>query len=866
MMKIGSEGTIRRLSGQRWKVLILYLAILTPFAIFYRSWIRGQLPDYRYAFYSLMAISMFLLFRFSLGGSLERLTKTLSSKAILLLPLFSTMFYLLAVVGLKPEYYGWGDLAFGYSAGLFFTSIILLLFLVNRYAAWSMQILLGITLSLVIATVYAYNRAFGYRIGMEEIFAIAQTNVRESIEFIWAFFHPVYGLALLFLIAAYFILLSREMVRVSGSRVVLTLLVLVILSGGAAFLGRHQVRIVNHLIYAVDSYRQQMRQYNDAREARKSRDNFVSSLPDELFPQIHVLVIGESATSRHMGIYGYFRDTTPHLEERRESLVIFEDALSPESITVSVLPKVLTAASDQDYIAFNSSKAHDLLEVAGKSGYQTYWISNQNRVGIFENMVSVIAEGANTKVWLKDRRAGSNKGKTDYDEIIIDELSRVLTDPGPFKMVILHLMGSHSKYRQRYPTEEFTAYREELGSMFFGNAVDQSRFVNPYDNSIRYTDYVLDGLIGALEEFGGSATLTYISDHGEAPALRTGHNSAKHSSYHVSVPFFIWISPEFQEQNPKKVSFIKENSAKPFNTEDVFHSILDLSMVESDVVDNKRSIFSGDYVERPRNVINSGFKYDEYDENTDSITRSRNVLKDIEGKYGEQFRKKIWAHRVNSIGALMEAKDLFQGVEFDVNYDSKKKVFSIYHEPAPVTGLILEEYLEAIRDKPEMGLWMDLKNVSRDNLGDIVRRLEYLDRIYGIRERLIVETDSGSIFEELSRLSETGFYRSYYLPTAEITRALELDSDINLRLLAGEIRTNLDLVNPDAISFDRRLMPFVQNYLINNANYRDLEMLVWDTGLLSTLPQMGNPVFLSNIHGISGLKVLLVNFPSNFDI
>lgn len=866
MMKIGSEGTTGRLSGQRWKVLILYLAILTPFAVFYRSWIRGQLPDYRYAFYALMAISMFLLFRFSLGGGLERLTKTLSSKAILLLPLFSTMFYLLAVVGLKPEYYGWGDLAFGYSTGLFFTSFILLLFLVNRYVAWFMQILLGITLSLVIATVYAYNRAFGYRIGMEEIFAIAQTNVRESIEFIWAFFHPVYGLVLLFLIAAYLILLSREMVRVSGSRVILTLLVLVILSGSAAFLGRHHIRIANHLIYAVDSYRKQMSQYNDAREARKSRDSYVASLPDELFPQIHVLVIGESATSRHMGIYGYFRDTTPHLEERRENLVLFEDALSPESITVSVLPKVLTAASDQDYIAFNSSRAHDLLEVAGKSGYQTYWISNQNRVGIFENMVSVIAEGANTKVWLKERRARSNKGKTDYDETIIDELSRVLSDPGPFKMVILHLMGSHSKYHQRYPMEEFTAYREELGSIFFGNAVDQSRFVNPYDNSIRYTDYVLDGLIGALEEFGGSATLTYISDHGEAPALRTGHNSAKHSSYHVSVPFLIWISPEFQEKNPEKVSFIKANAAKPFNTEDVFHSILDLSRVESDVVDNKRSIFSGDYVERPRNVINSGFKYDEYDENTDSIIRSRNVLKDIEEKYGEQFRKKIWAHRVNSIGALMEAKGLFPGVEFDVNYDSKKKVFSIYHKPAPVTGLILEEYLEAIRDKPEMGLWMDLKNVSRDNLGDIVKRLEYLDRIYGIRERLIVETSPDSIFKELSHLSQKGFYRSYYLPTVDITRALEQDSDKNLRLLAGEIRTNLDFINPNAISFDRRLMPFVQNYLINNVNKGDLEMLVWDTGLLSTLPQMGNPVFLSNIQGISGLKVLLVNFPSNFDI
>ena len=53
-------------------------------------------------------------------------------------------------------------------------------------------------------------------------------------------------------------------------------------------------------------------------------------------------------TRHHMSLYGYYRDTTPHLIARRQSLEVLTDTISPHSLTVNSLSQVLTAASFGD--------------------------------------------------------------------------------------------------------------------------------------------------------------------------------------------------------------------------------------------------------------------------------------------------------------------------------------------------------------------------------------------------------------------------------------------------------------------------------------------------------------------------------------
>jgi len=58
--------------------------------------------------------------------------------------------------------------------------------------------------------------------------------------------------------------------------------------------------------------------------------------------QIYVMVIGESTTRRHLGIYGYPRETTPHFKRKQNELLIYSDVVSTSATTIQSLKKALT--------------------------------------------------------------------------------------------------------------------------------------------------------------------------------------------------------------------------------------------------------------------------------------------------------------------------------------------------------------------------------------------------------------------------------------------------------------------------------------------------------------------------------------------
>jgi heptose-I-phosphate ethanolaminephosphotransferase len=66
-------------------------------------------------------------------------------------------------------------------------------------------------------------------------------------------------------------------------------------------------------------------------------------------PATHVLVIGESTTSRHMSLYGYPRRTTPRLDNLRAQLDVVADACSSRGTTVAQMKELLSFATREDH-------------------------------------------------------------------------------------------------------------------------------------------------------------------------------------------------------------------------------------------------------------------------------------------------------------------------------------------------------------------------------------------------------------------------------------------------------------------------------------------------------------------------------------
>ncbi len=81
----------------------------------------------------------------------------------------------------------------------------------------------------------------------------------------------------------------------------------------------------------------------------------------------------------------------------------------------------------------------------------------------------------------------------------------------------MHLIGSHGPtYFQRYPKEK-AFFQPDCPRADIENC-SVEEIVNTYDNTIRYTDFVLEQTINKLKtlEDKYNTALIYVSDHGES--------------------------------------------------------------------------------------------------------------------------------------------------------------------------------------------------------------------------------------------------------------------------------------------------------------------------------------------------------------
>lgn len=225
---------------------------------------------------------------------------------------------------------------------------------------------------------------------------------------------------------------------------------------------------------------------------------------------------------------------------------------------------------------------------------------------------------------------------------------------------------------------------------------------------------------------------------------------------------------------------------------------------------------------------------------------------------------KVWAHRVNSLGALDEAKDLFAGVEADVVFELDTKTFRVRHPPAPDSGLSLDEYLAQAADRPQLRLWLDWKNPTPGNLAPALAELSRLDGKYRIRRRALVETPSGATFAGIEAVSRQGFLHGYYLPTERALKALQQGPGATAPL-GAEIRTTVERGGYGAVTYDARLQPFVDQQLSGFLEQRNLRRFSWDMRIDSADPTT-SAARLSEMTRTRGLDALLISFPSRFRI
>lgn len=317
--------------------------------------------------------------------------------------------------------------------------------------------------------------------------------------------------------------------------------------------------------------------------------------------EVYVLVIGEAARWQNFGVNGYSRNTTPNLS-RQKNLISYDHFMTQANLTSRSVPLIVTRADAQHREI--AAREKSLSEAFAEAGFFTAWISSQELTSYQERIIAA----CDTSFNLNKTITGGRK----YDLDMLPAFASVINAPAKKKFIVVHTMGSHFKYNERYP-EDSVFFRPSFdNSMDFLSASSENAeyLVNAYDNTIRYTDAFLSSLIKRLEAKGGVWAMLYLADHGENlyddERKLILHGTLVVSEYEAHIPFFVAYSDGYQSRYADKVESIKENKAKNITSGVVFHSLLDMAGIQSDVVVDSLCIGKNKLVDLANSYVLNG--------------------------------------------------------------------------------------------------------------------------------------------------------------------------------------------------------------------------------------------------------------------
>ena len=329
-------------------------------------------------------------------------------------------------------------------------------------------------------------------------------------------------------------------------------------------------------------------------------------------PLTVVLILGETARRSSMHCYGYPLQNTPYADSliQAQELIPFTEVVSPASATILSNTRSLTFFTHEEgekpWYYFPS-----IIQVLRQAGYATAWIANQEITGEY-SMSNLFGRQADiltgNPAFFKGLGGESVANRPDlYDEAILPLLQHYPSLPDSLRkhspqglFQIVHLMGSHMTYSERYP-KAFDKFTPDSLPVRKGEAKD--KIIAAYANSLLYTDYIIHEIIRSYRE--ENALVIYLSDHGDAlfdedhPDLM-GHALLPRA---VEIPLFVYFSPQLRKERPDLWKQIYGQRNKRILTDLLTHSLVDLLGIRTEYTQPRFNFFSPTYDEQRKRIV-----------------------------------------------------------------------------------------------------------------------------------------------------------------------------------------------------------------------------------------------------------------------
>lgn len=416
--------------------------------------------------------------------------------------------------------------------------------------------------------------------------ALLQTNPNEAKEYLLLNFGYVGIICTIILFASVFYGLYKlntlENIRTEysalGKKALALMLVIVVATAGYGAKMFKDTGVMQAYVFAKD-YFDRTNKFKEFHDANFANLTVTPSTPRFAKPSTVILVIGESASAYYMSAYSDVKNNnTPWLKSMRnnDNFILFNHAYTSVCQTVPSLERALTEKNQYNKKDFNQSLT--VIDIAKKAGYETYWFSNQGYISDADTPITLVAKTADHAVWLSESEMAKNGYQ--YDGDLLKCLHNV--DPNKNNFIVLHFMGSHEDCINRYPYD-------------FARFSEKGKFDMPlnYDDSLAYTDSVLQQVQQYAAEKLNLQAMLYFSDHGGDPYRKRHPDQAGFKA--LQIPMFVYVSDEYKALYANEVGEFKAKRNTYFTNDLIYETVCSLLQVKSNHFDEGNSLLNSKY-------------------------------------------------------------------------------------------------------------------------------------------------------------------------------------------------------------------------------------------------------------------------------
>lgn len=416
--------------------------------------------------------------------------------------------------------------------------------------------------------------------------ALLQTNPNEVKEYLLLNFGYVGIIGTIILFASVFYGLYKlnalENIRTEysalGKKALALMLVIVVATAGYGAKMFKDTGVMQAYVFAKD-YFDRTNKFKEFHDANFANLTVTPSTPRFAKPSTVILVIGESASAYYMSAYSDVKNNnTPWLKSMRnnDNFILFNHAYTSVCQTVPSLERALTEKNQYNQKDFNQSLT--VIDIAKKAGYETYWFSNQGYISDADTPITLVAKTADHAVWLSESEMAKNGYQ--YDGDLLKYLQNV--DPTKNNFIVLHFMGSHEDCINRYPYD-------------FARFSEKGKFDMPlnYDDSLAYTDSVLQQVQQYAAEKLNLQAMLYFSDHGGDPYRKRHPDQAGFKA--LQIPMFVYVSDEYKALYANEVGEFKAKRNTYFTNDLIYETVCSLLQIKSNHFDERNSLLNSKY-------------------------------------------------------------------------------------------------------------------------------------------------------------------------------------------------------------------------------------------------------------------------------